>query len=421
MIQDFINKQFYYLYIFTLLFGVVLYDLIGFKSADEICALLLLIMFLFSVYKSKDWDFNKAFLFTIGVFFFYTYYSIYIGSNSLKAIITDLIIQMKPYLAFFAIYQLKPVFNKNQKKILQYLCLFIWFVLLPVGLIGFFDDLFIGKVMKHPTYYAASIVALSTTYLFCSNYTLKDKIIFLLMMSIGIASGRAKFYGFFTLAVVIILYFGKTSNIKLNFKNIFIFLCTLAGIFFVAWDKIQLYFVYGLTGEVEEDLIARYVLYSTSIEIFKDYMPFGSGLASFATHASGAFYSDIYIKYGISNVWGLSKSGWEFIADTYYPSLAQFGLAGVFFYILFWIYILKKAFIYFLKSKNAKYITIALLITGFIAIENVADATITSNRGFFMMILLGLTVVELRYLELQEKKSDNNEIEKNKQIEPSNE
>jgi len=37
------------------------------------------------------------------------------------------------------------------------------------------------------------------------------------------------------------------------------------------------------------------------------------------------------------------------------------------------------------------------------------------------MILLGLTVVELRYLELQEKKSDNNEIEKNKQIEPSNE
>ena len=54
MIQDFINKQFYYLYIFTLLFGVVLYDLIGFKSADEICPLLLLIMFLFSVYKSKD-------------------------------------------------------------------------------------------------------------------------------------------------------------------------------------------------------------------------------------------------------------------------------------------------------------------------------------------------------------------------------
>ncbi|HIX21793.1 MAG TPA: O-antigen ligase domain-containing protein, partial [Candidatus Parabacteroides faecavium] len=179
-------------------------------------------------------------------------------------------------------------------------------------------------------------------------------------------------------------------------KNISIIILTLTVIIFLAWNKIELYFLQGLTGEKEKDLIARFVLYSTSIDIFKDYFPFGSGFASFATHASGAYYSDIYSEYGIESVWGLSKNGWEFIADTYYPSLAQFGIAGIIFYCSFWIYILKKAFIFFLKTKNAKYITIALLITGYIAIENIADASITSNRGLFMMMTLGLTLTELK-------------------------
>ena len=37
-------------------------------------------------------------------------------------------------------------------------------------------------------------------------------------------------------------------------------------------------------------------------------------------------------------------------------------------------------------------IIIVLLICGFLFIENVADATFTSNRGFFMMLLLGFVL-----------------------------
>ena len=311
---------------------------------------------------------------------------------------------MKPYLGFFAVYQLRPLFDKIQKKILQDICLVLWFILLPIGLIGIFDPFFIGKVMVHPTYFAAAIVALSLTYLFCGKYTMKEKVIFLFMLSIGLASGRSKFYGFFALAIVSIIYFGKANNIKMNLKTILIFICTITLICYVAWEKIHLYFVAGITGEVEEDLIARYV-YSTSILIFKDYLPLGSGLASFATHASGAYYSDIYSKYGIDHVWGINKIGWEFIADTYYPSLAQFGIVGIILYISFWIYVLRKAYLFFLKNKQAKYIIITLLITGYITIENIADASITSNRGFFMMMLLGLTMAEIKSLELKNKVS----------------
>ena len=47
MIQEFINKHFFYLLIFTLTFGILLYDLIGFDYTDELCALFLFILFVF--------------------------------------------------------------------------------------------------------------------------------------------------------------------------------------------------------------------------------------------------------------------------------------------------------------------------------------------------------------------------------------
>lgn len=402
MIQDFVNKQFYYLFLFTLVFGVILYNPTGFEYADEISALLLILLFCFALFKSKDWAFNKAFLITIAIFMFYVCYSIYIDSNSKRAIVTDLIIQMKPYVAFFAVYQLRPVFSEKRKILLQDICILLWVIFLPIGLFGFYDEYFIGRILKHPTYYAASIVSLSLIYLFCSNYTLKDRIICILMLFIAVSSGRSKIYGFFAMSSVIILYFSNVSKIKLSFKTIFIGLSTLLVILYVAWEKIQLYFISGFTGEVQEDLIARFVLYNTSIEVFNDYIPFGSGLASFATYASGAYYSDIYVKYGIENVWGMTRADWPFIADTYYPSLAQFGLFGVFLYLLFWFYILRKAFLFLLRSKNAKYFVLTLLITGYIFIENIADASITSNRGYFMMMLLGLIMSELKQNELNE-------------------
>ena len=69
-----------------------------------------------NMFLSKDWPINKFFLLVLGIFLFYVCYSIYIGSNSIKAICMDLIIQMKPYLAFFCTYQLLPKFNKKQKR-----------------------------------------------------------------------------------------------------------------------------------------------------------------------------------------------------------------------------------------------------------------------------------------------------------------
>ena len=248
--------------------------------------------------------------------------------------------------------------------------------------------------MEHPTNFAAAVVCLSLVYLYCSDYSKKDKFIFILMLSLGLFSTRSKFYGFFVLASFFVLYLSSIEKLRLNFKTGIIFSIILLAIFFVAKDKIELYFLQSITGE-EKDLVARYVLYSTSIQLlFHDFIPFGSGLASFATHASGLYYSDIYQAYNIDMVWGLSKKEWYFVADTYYPSLAQFGIVGVCLFLLFWLYILRKSFNYLKHTNSIKYFVLSILIIGFIAIENVADASFTSNRGFFMMLFLGLLLSE---------------------------
>ena len=356
MVQQFVNKYFYYLFFFTYIFSIVLHDIIGFGGIDEICGFILLLLFFYNMFNYKEWPINKAFLLTLFLFLLYVGYSIWIGSNTKKAIATDLIIQMKPYLAFFCTYQLLPQLDKSQKNLLKETAMAIWVLLVPLGIAGFVNDNILWTVMGHPSCFAAAIVASSLIYLYCSDYTPRDRI--------------------------------------LNFKNVMAILLLLAVIVAVAYKKIELYFIEGIATEVngndgEQDFLARFVLYATSFDILKDYFPFGSGL-----HASGEYYSGIYEEYEIDTVWGLSKTYHKFIADTYYPSLAQFGVAGVLLFLTFWIYILRKAALFFRRTQQTRTLVIVTLIIGYILIENIADATFTSNRGFFMMVFLGLLCAE---------------------------
>ena len=366
MIQDFINKQFFSLFVFTLIFGLLLYGTIGFDFIDEICATLLFILFGYSLFKSQEWLINKAFLTTIGVFLFYLCYSLCINSNTKAAIITDFIIQFKPYLALFCVYSLRPHFSTNQKKILRIICVFFWLILLILACIEIFKPHTLSNVMAHATYFAAGVIATSLCFLYTGDFSMKDRILFIIMLSIGLISGRSKFYGFFTLSVMVIIYFSNINHFKLNIKTIILL------------------------------IITRFVLYTTSIQILIDYFPFGCGFGSFATYASGLYYSHIYNQYGIENVWGISKSFYSFIADTYYPSLAQFGFVGIMLYITFWIYVFKKALIFFQHTKQAKLMIIVLLLICFFGIEGTSDSTITTHRGLFMMMMIGLMLSEMK-------------------------
>ena len=397
-LQKFVNIHFFELFIASWILGVIFYTIVGFEAIDELCAGMLLVLFIFYVFKTPEWRINKVLLFILFVFLFYLFYSIQIKSNTIKSIFMDFIIQLKPYLAFFCVYHIAPKFTGWQRKLLKDLSLLIWFCSCFLGVSQLFVRDVLVTVMGHPTVFAATVVSVSLVYLYSSNYTMKDKIIFIVMLSVGLLSGRAKFYGFFACAFVLVFYFGTAKNLKLNLKNIVAFVGMFVAVLLVAWQKIEIYFIQNL-GDESTDSLARFALYATSFKIFGDYMPFGFGLGTFATHASRVDYSPIYGEYGIDYIWGLSKSYSAFIADTYYPSLAEFGVVGLVLFVLFWFYIIKKAFSFFMKTNDTRLIIMSLLIIGFLAIENVADATFTSNRGFFMMIFLGLILSEQNVLD----------------------
>jgi hypothetical protein len=159
---------------------------------------------------------------------------------------------------------------------------------------------------------------------------------------------------------------------------------------------VYFYFYQAVTEEVDRDMIARYVLYANAPLVLKDYFPFGSGFATYGTYASGLYYSGLYEQYGIDGVWGMTKGYYSFIADTYYPSLAQFGVTGILLYLTFWLFIFIKACIYFRDTKNLPYFIMITLITGFFAIEGTTDSTFTTHRGFFVLMLLGMLLGNMK-------------------------
>ena len=398
MLQEFINTNFYRLLMFTLIFGVMFYDTIGFDYTDELCSLFLFVLFLKYVFSTPKWEVNKLFLIVTTVFLFYLCYSFYIGSNVKSAILTDFVVQYKPYLGFFCVYAIKPVITDRYRKFICEICLVlgIYLAIVGIGCLVTYDSLIYS--FKHPSRFATAVSVVAILYLYSSDYTVRDKLIFVFLLVIGLCSGRSKFYGFFIICSVIILFVKPTFKLQWNVKNFILFGIMFMMVAFFTYRKIDAYFISGgdFLGVDEEiqDTIARAALYFHMPDVLIDYFPFGSGFASYATFASGVHYSSLYAEYGMDNIFGMTKYDYPFIADTYYPALAQFGFIGVCVFFLFWgILFLKALKNYRCDSKDA---LLALLIIIFFMIECTSDSTITHNRGLFMMMLLGLLFSDLR-------------------------
>jgi hypothetical protein len=186
------------------------------------------------------------------------------------------------------------------------------------------------------------------------------------------------------------LYFQETGVLKSDRRTRFALLVVVALIFYIVKSQIAYYLFATGTGNGEYDFTARAVLYRTAAEMLRDFFPFGSGFASFATEASGMYYSQIYSVYKLGSVSGFTPQDWLSVTGSYYPSLAQFGIIGILLYLFFWIYIVSKSLIRFKREGDLQLFVLVMLIACFIFIENIPDSFFTSNKGFYLMMLLGM-------------------------------
>lgn len=395
-------NYFFLVFLLTLIFGVFLNEFIGLGIIDEFFQMLLLALFLvFSLWKGEFYlgKMGSAALIT---FAFYTIYSFYIGSNTPRTIILDVVLQAKPFIAFFVVYYSKQRFSDSEKYVLRLVVLGLYFIALLVlvgamigsGWRGGFNWFF-----EHESKYATAVALLSIIYLLTGPLTWKSRLIFLLMLSAGLFSMKGKFFGFYAFAVLFTFLYSKDFLLRISLKNLVLGVVALGLVFLAAKEKILFYaqgfFIQDADPEAVVHNLARPLLYLTSGDILMDYFPFGSGFASFATHASRIDYSSIYSDYGLDIVWGLSEEYSSFVADTHFPSLAQFGWVGVILFVLFWRVLIVKANKCTRNMGDSPAYFSIVLIFVFLMIECVADAAFTNNRGLMSMLLLGYLFNEL--------------------------
>jgi hypothetical protein len=161
----------------------------------------------------------------------------------------------------------------------------------------------------------------------------------------------------------------------------------------LAISAINVYFVEG-----SFDYVARNVLYLFSVIIAIDYFPFGAGLGQFGGFISVKYYSDVYYRYGLNTVYGLSgkETDPQFAMDTFWPYiLGQLGFIGlILFGLLLWLIL--RAVVRMMRTTSNKEIGLLGVVSFLIFWEAFFEATampVYSNSLiiFFVMVPLALS------------------------------
>lgn len=371
------SKFFYITFVFYLWIGYFLYDILDVSYIDE-----LYVAILFIVLLGRKW--SRELKLFVSIMLFYVGYSFLFGANPRpEAILLDCLQQSKPYVFFYFAYSCPIVFTKNQQSVLiGHLIIFA----LISAIVGYsLDSTFYSGLFRHPTDYANSMFAYAVLMLFLWNGNKKGLFWCVIILALGLLSTRSKYYGSVILALYFI-FFCK-ERVKINLRYLIYGCILVVVVMYFTMEKLEMY-----VFDADPDTMARTALYVKTPDILMDYFPFGSGLGSYAVWFSGEYYSPIYDKYNLSNVFGLSRDFHNWIADTFFPSLAQVGFAGLIMFFLFW-----KRRVYQLNvvsKDNIHLYKIGMCVLVCLAIESLAGPLYVTNYNVIYFVLLGMVCRE---------------------------
>lgn len=352
-------------------------DLPGFSSVDEAMTVLLFVytLWMYSHNRSINRRPWKEFMVCIGLIAFYTVYSLFFGANVAGSVWIDLMQEIRPYTIIFCTWILNPRFTKKQKKWMlgtMVLTLFSWILYHPAT--------FESQNAEFPVLGQLAICTGMSWYLF-TKATKRNRNIALLLVFTGMLAPKFKFIGEVVCFIAFVFFIKKRLNFKSPKTMIYVAL-VIAIILMLTWTRFDAYYVSGLQNEE----LARPMTYKTSLRILWDYLPFGSGMGSFACNGAWQHYSPLYFKYNLDGIWGLSPNAGGFICDAYYPTLAQFGFVGVFFFCWFW----KRRLAAFDIIADMRYYRVAMITFCSLAIEQTADSSWLSGKGMGYCMLIAL-------------------------------
>lgn len=352
-------------------------DLPGFSSVDEAMTVLLFVYTLWMYNNNRSINKRpwKEFMVCISLIAFYTVYSLLFGANVSGAVWLDLMQEIRPYAIIYCTWILNPRFTKKQKKWMlrtMVLTLFSWILYHPAT--------FESQNAEFPVLGQLAICTGMSWYLF-TKATKRNRNIALLLVLTGMLAPKFKFIGEVVCFIAFVFFIKQRLNFKSPKTMVYVALM-ITIILMLTWTKFDAYYVSGLQNEE----LARPMTYKTSLRILWDYLPFGSGMGSFACNGAWQHYSPLYFKYNLDGIWGLSPSAGGFLCDAYYPTLAQFGIVGVFFFCWFW----KRRLAAFDIIADMRYYRVAMITFCCLAIEQTADSSWLSGKGMGYCMLIAL-------------------------------
>ena len=352
-------------------------DLPGFSSVDEAMTVLLFVYTLWMYCNNRSINKRpwKEFTVCIGLIAFYTVYSLLFGANVAGSVWIDLMQEIRPYTIIFCTWILNPRFTKKQKKWMlgtMVLTLFSWILYHPAT--------FESQNAEFPVLGQLAICTGMSWYLF-TKATKRNRYIALLLVLTGMMAPKFKFIGEVVCFIAFVFFVKQRLNFKSPKTMIYVVLL-ITILLMVTWTRFDAYYISGMSN----DDLARPMTYKTSLKILFDYWPFGSGMGSFACNGAWQYYSPLYFKYNLDGIWGLNPNAGGFICDAYYPTLAQFGFVGVFFFCWFW----KRRLAAFDIIADMRYYRVAMITFCCLAIEQTADSSWLSGKGMGYCMLIAL-------------------------------
>lgn len=371
-------------------------DLSGFSSIDEI---MMGILFIYTFMKYSNRSINRRpwreFMVCLSVIAFYTLYSLMFGVNVAGGVWLDLLQEIRPYSIIFCTWILNPRFTKKQKKWMlgtMVLTLFSWIVYHPESIES--------ANAEFPVLGQLAICTGMSWYLLTED-TKRNRYIALALVLTGMFAPKFKFMGELVCFIAFVFFVKKQLNFK-SPKTVFFAVVLVVAVLVVTWTRFDAYYVSGLSN----DELARPMTYKTSLKILWDYLPFGSGMGTFACNGAWKYYSPLYFEYNLTNIWGLSPEMGYFICDAYYPTLAQFGIVGVFFFCWFW----KRRLVAFNQIVDMRYYRVAMITFCCLAIEQTADSSWLSGKGMGFCMLLAFCLNANRNRRMQMLANGNNSL-----------
>ena len=346
---------------------------------------------------------------------FYAIYSMTVVHYTGKLpVIIDILIESKPFITLFVIMAIGPVFTSADKTVMRWIAVINVVVCASILLL---PNRLIVMAVQHISYGGIFIYLSVLVFMLCSigengNLSLHNRLIIVAMATLGLLCGRSKYYAEFVFLVFFLFLYRPGMLRKLTLQQTATALSVIARVIAVTWKKFNYYFLVGNSGTstFDPDVIesfARPVLYVTGFMILRDHFPFGTGLASFASYRSIEPYSGVYREYGIDKVYGLSPGYSSFICDAYYPSLAQFGIAGIALFLWLIVYLVRLLGTLVRSDGNrCKWLyCVGMLSLIFVLIESTAGTTMVNCGGVMAMLILGIAAGKARSLRLQHNSS----------------